>query len=207
MVACFLIPPPSPSTHGLELQSQGAGILDIGGESTRPGAAPVAGRGGTQARGAGDRRPGRPRTSLRSFRSIPRSRRLRPPRCARCASIVNDVTALRAAPEIAGLVADSGAERCPMHMLGDPRTMQSESALTTTSSGDVKRFLEERMAFAVARGRGPRSGSCSTRGSASARRSPTTWSCWRGWVRSVALGQAGCDRDFAQVVHRLSHRT
>jgi dihydropteroate synthase len=65
------------------------------------------------------------------------------------ATLVNDVTALRAAPEIAELVADAGAELCLMHMLGEPRTMQHDPRYDDVVS-DVKRFLEERLAFAVA---------------------------------------------------------
>ncbi len=66
---------------------------------------------------------------------------------------MNDVTAFRAAPEMAGLVADADATCCLMHMLGEPRTMQLDPRYDDVVS-DVKAFLEERLAFAVARGRG-----------------------------------------------------
>src|SRR5581483_8287833 len=62
-----------------------------------------------------------------------------------------DVTALRADPAMAELLARSGAECCLMHMLGEPRTMQREPRYEDVVS-EVKSFLEERMAFAVAEG-------------------------------------------------------
>ena len=50
------------------------------------------------------------------------------------AELVNDVTALRGDPELAGVVADAGAYVCLMHMRGEPRTMQADAGATTTSS-------------------------------------------------------------------------
>jgi dihydropteroate synthase len=67
------------------------------------------------------------------------------------ATIVNDVTALRADPEMAGVVASSGARCCLMHMLGEPRTMQRDPVYDDVVS-DLKRFLEERLAYAVGAG-------------------------------------------------------
>jgi dihydropteroate synthase len=67
------------------------------------------------------------------------------------ATIVNDVTALRAAPQIAELVAQAGAQLCLMHMAGTPRTMQEDPYYEDVVS-EVKRFLEERMRFATSRG-------------------------------------------------------
>jgi dihydropteroate synthase len=64
---------------------------------------------------------------------------------------VNDVTALRGDPELAGAVADGDAYLCLMHMLGEPRTMQDDPRYDDVVS-DVARFLEERLAFAVAAG-------------------------------------------------------
>ena len=49
------------------------------------------------------------------------------------AELVNDVTALRGDPELAGVVADAGAYLCLMHMQGEPRTMQAARATTTWS--------------------------------------------------------------------------
>ena len=58
---------------------------------------------------------------------------------------------LRADPELAGVVADSGAYLCLMHMLGAPRTMQDNPVYEDVVS-DIKAFLEERLAFAIAAG-------------------------------------------------------
>jgi dihydropteroate synthase len=67
------------------------------------------------------------------------------------ARIVNDVSALRFAPEIAGLVAGAGATCVLMHMQGEPRTMQADPRYDDVVS-EVRAFLEERLAFAVAEG-------------------------------------------------------
>ncbi len=67
------------------------------------------------------------------------------------ASLVNDVTALRGDPEMAAVVAQSGAECCLMHMRGEPRTMQRAPRYDDVVA-EVKAFLEERLAFAVAEG-------------------------------------------------------
>jgi dihydropteroate synthase len=67
------------------------------------------------------------------------------------ASLVNDVTALRGDPAMAELVASRGVQCCLMHMLGEPRTMQEDPRYDDVVS-EVKAFLEERMAFAVAAG-------------------------------------------------------
>ena len=68
------------------------------------------------------------------------------------AELVNDVTALRGDPELAGVVADAGAYLCLMHMLGEPRTMQVDPRYDDVAS-EVAAFLEERLAFAVDAGR------------------------------------------------------
>ncbi len=69
------------------------------------------------------------------------------------ATLVNDVSALRADPEMAGVVAESGADCCLMHMLGEPRTMQRAGGPRYKDVvDDVKAFLEERLAFAVGEG-------------------------------------------------------
>jgi dihydropteroate synthase len=67
------------------------------------------------------------------------------------ATIVNDVTALRSAPELAALVADRGAHCCLVHMLGEPRTMQQDPRYDDVVA-EVRAFLEERLAFAVSQG-------------------------------------------------------
>jgi dihydropteroate synthase len=73
------------------------------------------------------------------------------PALAAGATLVNDVSAFRFAPELAGLVADSGAGCCLAHMRGEPRTMQS-AAQYDDVVGEVRAFLEERLAFAVGEG-------------------------------------------------------
>jgi dihydropteroate synthase len=65
--------------------------------------------------------------------------------------MVNDVTALRADPELASVVAEHGAFLCLMHMLGEPRTMQDDPRYEDVVS-EVAAFLEERLEVAVAAG-------------------------------------------------------
>jgi dihydropteroate synthase len=65
--------------------------------------------------------------------------------------MVNDVTALRAEPELAEVVAESGAYLCLMHMLGTPRTMQVDPRYDDVAA-EVAAFLEERLGFAVEAG-------------------------------------------------------
>jgi dihydropteroate synthase len=67
------------------------------------------------------------------------------------ADYVNDVTALRGDPEMAALVAERGVDVCLMHMLGTPRTMQSEAHYDDVVA-DVRAFLAERIAAATAAG-------------------------------------------------------
>jgi dihydropteroate synthase len=131
--------------HGRALGAQGAAILDIGGESTRPGAQPV-GEGEELRRvlpvieGLAD---GSWQISIDTAKaSVARAA------LAAGASFVNDVTALRGDPAMAEVVAESGADCCLMHMLGEPRTMQQDPRYADVVD-DVKAFLEERLRFAV----------------------------------------------------------
>jgi dihydropteroate synthase len=136
--------------HGVELVEQGAHVLDIGGESTRPGAEPVgveeelrrvvpvvAGLSG---------RVGATQISIDTSKAA-----VAQAATGAGATLVNDVSALRADPEMAGVVAASGADCCLMHMLGSPRTMQRNPHYVDVVD-EVKAFLEERMAFAVGEG-------------------------------------------------------
>jgi dihydropteroate synthase len=136
--------------HGLELVEQGARILDIGGESTRPGAQPVD--------AAEELRRVLPVVGELSSRKVDVRISIDTSKAAVAraaldagASLVNDVSALRADPRMAGVVADAGAECCLMHMLGEPRTMQREPRYEDVVD-EVKAFLEERLAFAVSMG-------------------------------------------------------
>ena len=65
--------------------------------------------------------------------------------------MVNDVTALRGDPGLAGVVAGQAAYVCLMHMRGEPRTMQIDPVYDDVVS-EVKAFLEDRLAFAVSQG-------------------------------------------------------
>ena len=126
---------------------EGAALVDVGGESTRPGSdgvsveeelarvVPVLDRLGAEI----------PLSIDTAKAEVARVA------LERGAILVNDVTALRGDPELAGVVADAGAYLCLMHMQGEPRTMQDEPRYDDVAS-DVAAFLEERLAFAVAAG-------------------------------------------------------
>jgi dihydropteroate synthase len=140
--------PEAAIAHGLELAEEGAAILDVGGESTRPGAEPVAAE-----EEANRVLPVVERLAAESLRVSIDTSKLDVARAAldAGATIVNDVAAFRLAPELAGLVADRGAGCVLMHMRGEPRTMQEDPRYEDVVS-DVRAFLEERLAFAVAEG-------------------------------------------------------
>jgi dihydropteroate synthase len=134
--------------HGRRLAAEGAGILDVGGESTRPGAESVPedeelGRVLPVVEGlaAGGHRISIDTTKLEVARAA----------LAAGATLVNDVSAFRFSPDMAGLVASEGAGCCLMHMLGEPRTMQEDPRYEDVVS-EVKAFLEERLAFATREG-------------------------------------------------------
>jgi dihydropteroate synthase len=134
--------------HGTRLAAEGAAILDVGGESTRPGAEPVpAAEELRRVIGVieGLRATGAQLSVDTSKVAVARAA------LDAGASLVNDVTAFRGEPELAALVAARGAECCLMHMLGTPRTMQDDPHYDDVVS-EVKAFLEERLAFAVAEG-------------------------------------------------------
>lgn len=136
--------------HGAALAGEGAAILDIGGESTRPGAEPVGEA--EEMRRVVPVIAGLAAAGVGAQLSVDTSK-LAVARGAldAGASYVNDVTAFRAEPELAGLVAERGADCCLMHMLGEPRTMQ-ENPRYDDVVDDVRAFLEERLAAAVAAG-------------------------------------------------------
>jgi len=125
---------------------EGAAIVDIGGESTRPGAAGV----------AVDEELHRVMPVVEQLGGVPVSIDTSKAEVARRAlelgaELVNDVTALRGEPGLADVVAGSGAYLCLMHMRGEPRTMQADPRYDDVVS-DVTAFLEERLAFAVEAG-------------------------------------------------------
>jgi len=132
--------------HGRRLVEEGAALVDVGGESTRPGAAPV----------SAEDELARIEPVLEGLRGLPASIDTSKAEVARRAlelgaELVNDVTALRADPDLAEVVADGDAFVCLMHMQGEPRTMQVAPRYDDVVS-DVLAFLEERVAFAVSRG-------------------------------------------------------
>jgi dihydropteroate synthase len=136
--------------HARELVGEGADIVDVGGESTRPGAEPVSGE--EELRRVLGVVEGIAATGADAQVSIDTSKASVARACLEAgATLVNDVTALRGDPDMAGLVADSGAECCLMHMRGEPRTMQADPRYDDVVD-DVRAFLEERMAYAVAQG-------------------------------------------------------
>jgi len=140
--------PAAAATHGRALVAQGAAILDTGGESTRPGAEPVDEAeelarvvpvlellAGVDAR-----------LSIDTSKATVAAAAL-----DAGASIVNDVTALRGDPAMAALIAERRCDCCLMHMLGEPRTMQSDPRYDDVVD-DVKAFLAQRLQFALAQG-------------------------------------------------------
>lgn len=140
--------------HAHELALEGAAILDVGGESTRPGAAPVEAEEELRRvlpvlEGMASLQwgvPAPPQISIDTSKaSVARAA------IAAGASMVNDVSALRGDPAMAELIAETGVECCLMHMLGEPLTMQREPRYSDVVD-DVRDFLEERLSFAVGAG-------------------------------------------------------
>jgi dihydropteroate synthase len=136
--------------RGLELVAAGADLLDIGGESTRPGAAPVAAAEETA----------RVIPVISALRAagipVPISIDTRKAEVARAAfaagaAIFNDVSALTFDPASPAFAAECGGPVCLMHAQGDPRTMQASPAYDDVLL-DVYAFLEDRVAAAGAAG-------------------------------------------------------
>jgi dihydropteroate synthase len=129
-------------THARKLIEQGADILDIGGESTRPKATPV----------SAEEECSRVLPvieKITSHFSIVVSIDTMKPAVARAAiqagaSIVNDVLANRNDPEMWRLVAETGVGYIAMHMQGTPQTMQ-ENPLYENVNASVNKFFEERL--------------------------------------------------------------
>ena len=127
--------------------AEGAAIVDVGGESTRPGSDGISPE--EELRRVVpvlDRLGGEVPLSIDTSKAAVARAAL-----VRGAILVNDITALRGDPELAGVVGDAGAYLCLMHMQGEPRTMQEEPRYADVAA-EVAAFLEERLAFAVAQG-------------------------------------------------------
>jgi len=134
------------------LAAEGADLVDVGGESTRPGSLPV----------PVDEELRRVVPVVEALAGeLPAAISVDTSKVAVAqaaldagASYVNDVTAFRAEPEMAGVVAGARCECCLMHMLGEPRTMQEDPRYDDVVD-EVRAFLEARAAFAVAEGVAP----------------------------------------------------
>jgi dihydropteroate synthase len=129
------------------MAADGAALVDVGGESTRPGSEGVS--------AAEELRRVVPVLEAVA-RELPVSVDTAKAEVARAAiqlgaELVNDVTALRGDPALADVVAESGAYLCLMHMRGEPRTMQTDPRYDDVVS-EVASFLDERLRFAVAAG-------------------------------------------------------
>jgi dihydropteroate synthase len=135
--------------HARRLLAEGADILDIGGESTRPGAEPVS----VEVEIA---RVVPLIEAIRAESPVPISVDTMKPGVARAAaaagaSIWNDVTALRHAPDSLGVAAELGCEVVLMHMQGEPGTMQAEPRYDDVAA-EVAEFLAARAQAAMAAG-------------------------------------------------------
>src|SRR2546421_10035438 len=135
--------PAAAATAGWRMLDDGAAIVDVGGESTRPGSEGVPLEGELR----------RIVPVLESLHGAPISIDTAKAEVARRAleldaELVNDVTALRGDPDLAEVVAEAGAYLCLMHMQGEPRTMQQNPTYDDVAS-EVAAFLEERLRFAV----------------------------------------------------------
>lgn len=133
-------------TTARRLLGEGAVVVDIGGESTRPGARDV----------PEEVELSRVLPVLEALSGLSVSIDTSKAEVARRALelgavLVNDVTALRGEPDLAGVIADAGGYVCLMHMQGEPRTMQREPRYDDVVE-EVAAFLEERLAVAVAAG-------------------------------------------------------
>jgi dihydropteroate synthase len=144
------IDPEAAAGHAAGLLDEGAGIIDVGGESTRPGSDPVSQREEIRRVVPVIERiiAARPEAvvSVDTYRSATAAAAL-----DAGASIVNDVTALRSDPRMVSVVAEAQCPVILMHMQGEPKTMQSEPRYTDVV-GEVNDFLRLRAEHAVESG-------------------------------------------------------
>lgn len=141
--------PDAALAHARKLIAEGADILDIGGESTRPGAAPV-----PEAEEMARVIP--LITAIRAESALPISIDTLKPAVARAAVAAgammwNDVTALRGGPDAAAVAAELGCPVVLMHMLGEPGTMQNAPRYDDVA-GEVEAFLLARAEVAMTAG-------------------------------------------------------
>ncbi len=140
--------PGAAAEHALRMAADGADCIDIGGESTRPGASPVSAEEEWARIGPVLKRLGRCPVpiSVDTTKAAVAGRAL-----DAGVAIVNDVSALRFDPALAGVVAEAGAGLVLMHMRGTPRTMQEHPSYGDVVA-EVRAFLAERLQVAVAAG-------------------------------------------------------
>ena len=176
--------PDAAVAHGLQLVADGADLLDIGGESTRPGSDPVP-------------------LEVELERVLPVIRRLAhetdvpisidtvkaavAEQAIRAgAGFVNDVSALRHDPAMAEVVAEAGVPVCLMHMLGEPKTMQRDPHYADVVA-EVAAFLAERVGFARSSGIAPDQ-ICVDPGIGFGKTAEHNWSLLRHLDRIAAVG-------------------
>ncbi|CAN5905651.1 dihydropteroate synthase [soil metagenome] len=145
--------PEKAAGQAVTLLDEGAEIVDVGGESTRPGSDPVSpeeelNRMLPVIRGILENRP----DTIISVDTY----RVETARAAleAGAGIINDVTALRGDPDMAGVVAEAGCPVVLMHMLGEPKTMQQDPLYDDVVQ-EVRDFLDQRAAHAEDAGVAP----------------------------------------------------
>ncbi len=144
------VTPEAAVARGLALVAEGASIVDVGGESTRPGAVPVDAP--EEAQRVLPVIEGLARAGSSAEISVDTMKAdVAAAALAAGASMVNDVSALRADDEMAAVVAAGGGRCCLTHMRGEPRTMQHDPQYDNVVD-EVRAFLEERVTFAVAAG-------------------------------------------------------
>jgi dihydropteroate synthase len=144
----LFLEPEAAIAHGKQLARDGADILDVGGESTRPGAEEV----------SAEEEVARTEPVVADLAGLGHEVSIDTSKLAVAeaaldagAAIVNDVTALRGDPEIGPLCAERGAGLILVHMQGTPRTMQDDPTYDDVVE-DVKAFLAERVEAATAAG-------------------------------------------------------
>ena len=171
--------------HALRMESEGAEIIDIGGESTRPGAELVG-----------------PTEELRRIIPVIEGLRARSQVIISIdtskavvaeaaidlgAEIINDVTALRGDPRMPEVVAKSGAGVVLMHMQGDPRTMQEKPRYNDVTA-EVAEFLRQRVSVAIGYGMAAERIAIDP-GIGLGRRQNTTRLCSDRWTGSFTLAR------------------
>jgi len=135
--------------RGLEMETEGADIIDVGGESSRPGAEPI------PLQEEIDRVipviEGLRRRSDVLISVDTTKAKVAAEAIAAGATMVNDISALRSDPEMARVVSERKAMVVLMHMLGTPATMQRSPSYTDVL-GEIRSFLAERIKYAEASG-------------------------------------------------------